>query len=126
MTEEKANRFRFRSWIAANPPGEKMLYFELSEDTRIQWLPELNQVKMFESGDIYGPMQSTGLCDKNGKEIFESDIVRCIWECSDRTSDKVVEWKNDRWTPLHNCAGLACVISTEIIGNIYENPELVK
>lgn len=70
-------------------------------------------------------MQSTGLRDKNGKEIYEGDIFSDedgtfhvwwnekvgVWAISD--SDGVAEWLGD-----YN-------ESYEIIGNIYENPELL-
>ena len=74
-------------------------------------------------------MQSTGLKDKNGKEIFEGDILGT----KDGLLNGVVEYRSDlgMWTNslisynnferLCNVAG-----SREIIGNIYENPELLE
>ena len=77
-------------------------------------------------------MQSTGLLDKNGKEIFEGDIVdykgreavikwhgsyaSFIYRFVDGLQERVSEWE-----PLF----LACY-HFEIIGNIYENPELFE
>lgn len=77
-------------------------------------------------------MQSTGLKDKNGKEIFEGDIVdykgreavvkwhgsyaSFIYRFVDGLQERVSEWD-----PLF----LACY-NFEVIGNIYENPELLE
>ena len=77
-------------------------------------------------------MQSTGLKDKNGKEIFEGDIVdykgreavvkwhgsyaSFIYRFVDGLQERVSEWD-----PLF----LACY-HFEVIGNIYENPELLE
>lgn len=74
-------------------------------------------------------MQSTGLRDKNGKEIFEGDVL----ETKDGLLDGVVEYRTDlgMWTNslfrYNNFERLCNVAdSTYIIGNIYENPELLE
>ena len=78
----------------------------------------------------YPLMQYTGLKDKNGKEIFEGDVI-----------DKKYKWE----VVFENGAFFACrkglntelvsrvllkrecaLTPVEIIGNIYENPELTK
>ena len=73
-------------------------------------------------------MQSTGLYDKNGKEIFEGDILGT----NDGLLNGVVEYRTDlgMWTNdllRYNNFERLCSIanSREIIGNIYENSELL-
>ena len=72
-------------------------------------------------------MQFTGLLDKNGKEIFESDVLKIYYEGNQKSYLKKVKWLNDainkgRWDALDNCAFTSC----EVVGNIFENPELLE
>ena len=79
----------------------------------------------------YELMQYTGLKDKNGKEIYEGDVVR--WDSGEL--DKIT-WNEDMATftfaqspvyPGTKCAvplGALDLQQIEVIGNIYENPEL--
>ena len=80
-------------------------------------------------------MQSTGLFDRNGKEIFEGDILAC------KTDDEVINL-NVFWDEEHALfmfeskkyneqEPLAELVENntypfEIIGNVYENPELLE
>jgi len=69
--------------------------------------------------------QYTGLHDKNGKEIYEGDILEYHDGTGVRDRDKV-EWLIDGWycaQPMHT---LFLHKYWEIIGNIYENPELLE
>lgn len=74
-------------------------------------------------------MQSTGLIDKTGKEIFEGDVLGT----KDGLLNGVVNFNTDlgMWTNSlirYNNFERLCNIadSREIIGNIYSNPELLE
>ncbi len=78
------------------------------------------------SNPNYILMQFTGLKDKNGKEIYEKDILG-----REFFSDWCVIWKDCGFHIYNVCNPIPLypLIDTtdrEIIGNIYENPELLK
>lgn len=93
--------------------------------------------------DIVRVMQYTGLKDSNGKEIYEGDILEItITSRSDGSQRKpynlVVVYKNgafvyqyiqggwkesNLYSHIDNFAGN---VTFEVIGNRYENPELLK
>lgn len=72
-------------------------------------------------------MQSTWLFDKNGKEIYEGDIIGNWFYDDDRTM--VVE-KDEDFSGFNISYWLQeCIIDTdtrEVIGNVYKNPDLIK
>lgn len=74
-------------------------------------------------------MQSTGLYDANGKEIYEGDIINCrdLWLDGDRrkTHKQIVKYDSGMFSAGY--VSLRTNNSTsEVIGNIYENPELLE
>ena len=78
-------------------------------------------------------MQYTWLKDKNGKEIYEGDLVEyCIewgyWN-NDYTIKRTVEYKEWHYNPFihwhEEFTQKTYPECCEVIGNIYENPELV-
>lgn len=74
-------------------------------------------------------LQFTGLTDKNGKEIYEGDIIKYYniiaqIKYHDKLTAFVIYTKKDNNTFL--LCDAENVYSLEVIGNIFENPELIK
>ena len=93
---------------------------------------EYDLKEIFESGNPV--MQCTGLKDKNGKLIYEGDVIN-IW-CKNLTKNQISEVKFneeraaftfDYFTDYGNI--VPCTMEKteiEVIGNKFENPELLK
>ena len=131
---------KFRAWTEE---GEVMYYdvYPFKDDTLLLSYDEIAFDEVPASDFIL--MQSTGLFDKNGKEIFEGDVVRYTWDMpsdvnATEKGKKVrvskVFWSDWRasWavgkefcnTDLFRYVRNGNTV--EIIGDIYRNPELVE
>lgn len=127
---------KFRAWDESR--NEMISQFGLLKENMPQLIQHEEDGYIFcghsqENDDWCEPilMQYTGLKDKNGKEIYEGDIL------SGHSDGNVrVEWSNAN-------GGWDCIFSDEanisisemcswfgnnaqVIGNIYENPELLN
>lgn len=105
---------KFRTWLKA----KKEMFYDFTALTH----------PTFSEGGLSVLMQYTGLNDKNGKEIYEGDIVQdtknrkyeVIW-------DKYMFNLKDYYDGLSDYPTDAFSEGIfEVIGNIYENPDLIK
>ncbi|GIN60506.1 hypothetical protein J27TS8_04990 [Robertmurraya siralis] len=126
---------KFRAWL---PTNNRMYEFDENESLGDHFNRLIYGFGKFEL------MQYTGLKDNNGKEIYEGDIIyynidngvgiehyqaRVVW------SENTAEYKNRfEWLIIYSdCDGFddltrpaAYNSELQVVGNIYENPELVS
>lgn len=104
---------KFRAWLKEDHMGRsRMQYFGLARIENDELDTYFCGIKDFYyDGNL---MQYTGLKDKNGKEPYWDDIV------SDGINPPFVI------TPDYHLLARLSEIEFEVIGNIYENPELLK
>jgi YopX protein len=117
---------KFRAW---NSIDKEMIYGV--------WLSSDGSVIDFEYGNVVGtypkdkviPLQYTGLKDRNGTEIYEGDVV-----LNGGFYKFVVSWNEKKagfepfcdWTFIGEYSSIETTNEIEVIGNIYENPELLE
>lgn len=110
---------KFRAWDKVN---------KVMEDEQTALAIQFNgQIigKNFEhSNDTFEIMQYTGLKDKNGKEIFEGDIIEHYYHGLSEVFYQNGGYKINGKLSVVGFGSLSR--ATRIIGNIYENPELIK
>lgn len=110
-------------------PSGELLSFELGDIHGMQAghliVRHTGELVVIESSSV---QQFTGLFDKNGKEIYEGDIVKGFDK-----GNWYVEWNENPAgfylvapEKIRNRYLLGAPLELEIIGNIYENKELLK
>ena len=143
-----SRELKFRAWDTS---FNKMITRYITPDFRlainsdgkvIGYEEETDENECLEYHDRFKVMQFTGLHDKNGKEIYEADIVIMklfdpdmnyedipslitggVFEVFYDESECLYSLRNksDNWTPNQ----IGCFRELEIIGNMYENGNLL-
>jgi uncharacterized phage protein (TIGR01671 family) len=120
---------KFRAW---HEPSKEMVYFDAVKAANDQYIAK-HFFQLMAGTHSYGAglMQYTGLKDKKGREIYEGDSVRIIGlpltgEYYPITFDKATfgffeYYDSSELWPLGNLHSDDVVI----VGNIYENPDLI-
>jgi hypothetical protein len=133
------HNLKFRAWDIANKEMLKVdiIDFFLEQIRILQKDASCFSMK-FKNVEI---MQSTGFHDKNGVEIFEGDVLSCGYLFTGSPFEEEDEYEEEKGVvkflncgfniEFKNCNALFIDImlnyeDIEVIGNIYENPELLK
>lgn len=121
-------KIKFRAW------DKERKEFQFTKETEAKYECGFT-VESFDDG--YGNkdfvwMQFTGLLDKNGKEICEGDLVRIIYPDATKDDYSVGEVVYSEFKFELRINPTCCFQFSdfsmkycEVIGNIYENPELL-
>lgn len=118
---------KLRAWVTTYSGGNIM--------ADVLWINFREHIILADNGlqdTDYKLMQFTGLCDRNGKEIYEGDIVEVTGTPYYAKRGQVVF--NGKEYGLLDANNGFCADFVwedwerffEVIGNIYENPELLK
>lgn len=124
---------KFRAWhheLGRMMPIETM-YFFANELEELQLNDSVMNDSIPASPDEIDLMQSTGQFDKNGKEVFVGDIIKCTRGCLHEVYiEKEYGGTYIGGMPTIYLKGIregyAWTGDEKIIGNIYENPELLE
>lgn len=130
--EKRMRQIKFRAW---SKPENAMI-----DDFYMHSVEGIGGGGLLSDKDDYTLMQYTGLKDKNGKEIYEGDVLDLYLDCDTGAyyAKAIVTWNNEvgawfiKWVKAYNGSlemlteDFEDVESREVIGNIYENPELTN
>lgn len=125
---------RFRAWLKKEQKMD-------NDVDHISWLEDElycigDGITYMVSAEDLVLMQSTGLKDKNSKEIFEGDVLE-IQDEGEVLGNAKLTWDNEQVVfmieaiSVDNIAPFHEILSDEsysyrVVGNIYENPELLE
>lgn len=120
---------KFRMWHKKSKKMFDVESINFKDRSLNMWNSVMYTLSTFSLDDVI-LMQYTGLHDKNGKEIYEGDIVK-YRDSRGQHIEKVIFDKGCFYAGMHWGSStrvapkLINTRITEVIGNIYDNPELL-
>ena len=111
---------KFRAWIVRAKEMEYNIFLARNSLEQHQ-----------QQGDEVIGMQYTGIRDREDKEIYEGDILDARGQYSENLPQPVIWWSTGWYVGYddgkhNNVTALGALEKPWVIGNIYENPELLK
>ena len=118
---------KFRAWDTRCKKMRIGLILYCYKDGSLGIEPLGDNIGHYHYSSEFKLMQFTGKLDKNGKEIYEGDVVKWFeyYSSGKRTEHySVIRWDENRagWR-FDDLSHFWCEL--EVIGNIYENTELI-
>lgn len=117
------NNLKFRVWDKKRKLLRKVFYIDFENKGLMYFYnKDTGLYANFEDVEL---MQSTGLFDKNYKEVFEGDII-----ATTKNKYEIIQGVTGLWKAVNKqsehylCLDDICL--TAVIGNIYENEELIE
>jgi uncharacterized phage protein (TIGR01671 family) len=134
--EIKQRTIKFRAWDTINErfiPDDDCDGFTISPDGLLQtWVKNCESFMTTDISHNAILVQFTGLYDKNGKEIYEGDLLKFMVYWKEGNGIELVKWDKEScgyWPFLNLTKSRSyfqtCFATAQVIGNIYENPELL-
>lgn len=124
---------KFRAWYKGVYSGEMIYDIQNEFEERINL--GMDSFGNYLNNASFEVMQYTGVKDCNGKEVYEGDIVKYkagtdkgIGYIKFEFSCFMIYWTNNKTfnDSFSSMFYTQCSSEIEVIGNIYENPELLK
>jgi len=133
--------YKFRVW---DKERKKMAeVYCLYDSGDVEYRDGLSIIRLWKSdSNEFEVMMYTGRKDRNGREIYEGDVVKTNWDTG--LYNEIIFFhkygafrqipiksykrflKEDKWIALWNFSRPVGSGDAEVVGNIYENPELMN